>query len=90
MFVNRNNIPSEAIKQYRKDQHTYCSLTVTFADMKPCFIQEKRPNYERYRVVPEYVTRNDENKINKLNQCLIEKGNHVVRLSSYFYDETNK
>ena len=49
--------------------------------MKLYFSQEKRSLYERYsKLIPKVFTEHDENKINKLNQCLTERRDHVVPL----------
>ena len=40
--------------------------------MKPDFTQEKRPHYERDRLIPNVVIEHDGNKINELNIYLIE------------------
>ena len=38
-----------------------------------------RSHYNRYRPIPESFIAHDEKKINKLNQCLIEKWDHVMQ-----------
>ena len=48
--------------------------------MKPHFTQEKRPYYERYRLIPKVVTEYDGNKINEVNIYLTEKCDHVMLL----------
>ena len=55
-------------------------LNVEYTDSKPYFSQEKRSHYEPYKHIPKVVIEHDQNKINKFNQYLAEKKDHIISL----------
>ena len=69
---NRENIPSETVKEYWQRSVYLPFLDVACAEMKSRFSQEMRAHYELCELTPEVVLEHDDDKINELNQCLTE------------------
>ena len=54
-YINRKNVLSDVMTQYRQKSVYLLFLDVTFTEMKPRFSREKNSRYERCRVIPEVV-----------------------------------
>ena len=64
------------------------SLEVAFADIKTRFSQERGwLGLLTLRTIPKGVIEHEVNKINELNQCLIEKWDHVMPLPAYIHNQ---
>ena len=84
---NRENIPSETVKESWQRSVYLPFLDVACAEMKSRFSQKKRAHYELCGLIPEVVVEHDDDKINELNQCLTEKWSHIMPLPASFHGE---
>ena len=86
--VNRRGAtPAETAKEYWKRAVAIPFLDIVSSELKSRFSHEKRAHYELCALVPEVISKKDENAVTSLLNVLKEKWEHILPLPAAFESE---
>ena len=77
----RGTTPAETAKEYWKRAVAIPFLDIVSSELKSRFSHEKRAHYELCALVPEVISKKDENAATSLLNVLIEKWEHILPLA---------
>ena len=83
----RGTTPAETAKEYWKRAVAIPFLDIVSSELKSRFSHEKRAHYELCALVPEVVSKKDENAVTSLLNVLKEKWEHILPLPAAFESE---
>ena len=83
----RGTTPSETAKEYWKRAVAIPFLDIVSSELKSRFSHEKRAHYELCALVPEVISKKDENAVTSLLKVLEEKWEHFLPLPAAFESE---
>ena len=79
----RGTTPSETAEEYWKRAVAIPFLDIVSSELKPRFSHEKRAHYELCALVPEVISKKDENAVTSLLKVLKEKWEHILPLPAF-------
>ena len=79
--------PAETAKEYWKRAVAIPFLDIVSSELKSRFSHEKRAHYELCALVPEVISKKDENAVTSLLNVLKEKWEHILPLPAAFESE---
>ncbi|PFX17857.1 52 kDa repressor of the inhibitor of the protein kinase [Stylophora pistillata] len=79
--------PEETAKEYWKRAVAIPFLDIVSSELKPRFSHEKRAHYELCALVPEVISKKDENAVTSLLNVLKEKWEHILPLPAVFQSQ---
>ena len=83
----RGTTPAETAKEYWKRAVAIPFLDIVSLELKSRFSHEKRAHYELCVLVPEVISKKDENAVTSLLNVLKEKWEHILPLPAAFESE---
>lgn len=83
----RGTTPAETAKEYWKRAVAIPFLDIVSSELKSRFSHEKRAHYELCALVPEVISKKDENAVTSLLNVLKEKWEHILPLPAAFESE---
>ena len=83
----RGTTPAETAKEYWKRAVAIPFLDIVSSELKSRFSHEKRAHYELCALLPEVISKKDENAVTSLLNVLKEKWEHILPLPAAFESE---
>ena len=83
----RGTTPAKTAKEYWKRAVAIPFLDIVSSELKSRFSHEKRAHYELCALVPEVISKKDENAVTSLLNVLKEKWEHILPLPAAFESE---
>ena len=80
----RGTTPAEMAKEYWKRAVAIPFLDIVLSQLKSRFSHEKQAHYELCALVPEVISKKDENAVTSLLNVLKEKWEHILQLPAVF------
>ena len=83
----RGTTPAETAKEFWKRAVAIPFLDIVSSELQSRFSHEKRAHYELCALVPEVISKKDENAVTSLLNVLKEKWEHILPLPAAFESE---